>query len=411
MKIHNRWVYVIAGVIAMMLGGVVYTWSLFSLPIAQEFPQWTQAQLSFTFTVVMLCFSLGNLSIGLLAEKLRRISARIMLLGGAVLFALTFFISARAQTPAVLYVGFGVLGGLMAGVCFNSVLSTVGLWFPDKQGLASGLLLMGFGFSSFFMGKIFQATLPPVVGSWRTSFAVIGAVGAAVLVLCALVIRKPDASFVPPAAKKSKSALPAADVSPLRMVRRRDFFFYFIWLIVSTGAGLVLVAQASGIAIETSALLTGGTLSTVVGLVSVFNGLGRAAVGELFDRCGQNVAMLTVNGTYFLAAVVLFLALQTASVPLVAVGFILGGLGYGGTAPTNSAFLSTRYGMAHYSLNLAICTCNTFVSSFGSTVSGALYDATCSYTATCLMLCAMALVGVAMTAAIILYDKHHQERT
>ena len=59
MKNLNRWVYAIAGVVILLFAGLVYAWSVLSGPIAAEFAQWTKAQLSLTFTLVMICFCIG----------------------------------------------------------------------------------------------------------------------------------------------------------------------------------------------------------------------------------------------------------------------------------------------------------------------------------------------------------------
>ena len=53
MKNLNRWVYAIAGVIVLLMAGLIYAWSVMSQPIASARPDWTAAQLSLTFTLVM----------------------------------------------------------------------------------------------------------------------------------------------------------------------------------------------------------------------------------------------------------------------------------------------------------------------------------------------------------------------
>ena len=70
MKQLNRWVYAIVGVIVLLFAGLVYAWSVLSTPIAAEFTGWTKAQLSLTFTLVMILFCIGSLLCGLLAGKL-----------------------------------------------------------------------------------------------------------------------------------------------------------------------------------------------------------------------------------------------------------------------------------------------------------------------------------------------------
>lgn len=136
---------------------MVYAWSVLSTPIAAEFTSWTKAQLSLTFTIVMILFCIGSLLCGLLSGKL---SAKMSVRIGAVLFLLGFFLASRTQSVAMLYIGFGVLCGLSSGLCYNAVMSTMVRWFPDRPGLISGVLLMGFGGGSFIIGKLYQAWTP-----------------------------------------------------------------------------------------------------------------------------------------------------------------------------------------------------------------------------------------------------------
>ena len=103
MKQLNRWVYAIVGVIVLLFAGLVYAWSVLSTPIAAEFTSWTKAQLSMTFTIVMILFCIGSLLCGLLSGKL---SAKMSVRIGAVLFLLGFFLASRTQSVAMLYIGF-----------------------------------------------------------------------------------------------------------------------------------------------------------------------------------------------------------------------------------------------------------------------------------------------------------------
>ena len=151
MRSASRWIYVAVGCVVLLFSGLVYAWSVLSGPIAAEFPRWTTAQLSLTFTIVMSFFCLGGLTCGALSA---RISPRIFLWISALLFLAGFLLTAGMRSLPMLYVGFGVVCGLASGFSYNAVLGTVGAWFPDKQGLVSGILLMGFGLSSFLIGKL-----------------------------------------------------------------------------------------------------------------------------------------------------------------------------------------------------------------------------------------------------------------
>ena len=99
MKQLNRWVYAIVGVIVLLFAGLVYAWSVLSTPIGAEFTGWTKAQLSLTFTLVMILFCIGSLLCGLLAG---RPSAKNAVRLGAVLFLAGFFIASRCHSAPTL---------------------------------------------------------------------------------------------------------------------------------------------------------------------------------------------------------------------------------------------------------------------------------------------------------------------
>ena len=105
MKHLNRWVYAIAGVVILLFAGLVYAWSVLSGPIAAEFTQWTKAQLSLTFTLVMICFCIGCMICGF---TLKKIPARTFVWASAVLFLVGFFLASRTQSLPMLYIGFGI---------------------------------------------------------------------------------------------------------------------------------------------------------------------------------------------------------------------------------------------------------------------------------------------------------------
>ncbi len=404
MKQLNRRVYAIVGVIVLLFAGLVYAWSVLSTPIAAEFTGWTKAQLSLTFTLVMILFCIGSLLCGLLAGKLNAKNAVRL---GAVLFLAGFYIASRCQTPLTLYLGFGVLCGLGSGLSYNAVMSTMVKWFPDKPGLISGVLLMGFGGGSFLIGKLYQAWTPAGIGGWRTSFVVLGIVCFAVLAVCSFFFVAPGADFAAPAGKGSKAAVrpAAADIKPVEMLKKPTFWLYYVWAIAVSAAGLALISQASGVVWEASADQTAASVATIVGLISICNALGRVLFGGMYDKYGRSLSMQLVNGLFIVTSVVLLLAMSGRSVAVVIVGFVLGGLAYSGVTPTNSAFCRAYFGAAHYPVNFPLINSNLIFASFGSTISGALYDAAGSYSSTFFLIIGLAVVGVLCSLAISFIDQ------
>ena len=89
----------------------------------------------------------------------------------------------------------------------------------------------------------------------------------------------------------------------------------------------------------------------------------------------------------------------------VIIGFVLGGLAYSGVTPTNSAFCRAYFGPAHYPVNFPLINSNLIFASFGSTISGALYDASGSYNATFFLIIGLAAAGILCSLAISAIDK------
>lgn len=403
MKQLNRWVYAISGVIVLLFAGLVYAWSVLSTPIAAEFTAWTKAQLSLTFTLVMIFFCIGSLLCGLLSGRL---SAKNAVRLGAVLFLAGFFLASRCHAPLTLYLGFGVLCGLGSGLSYNAVMSTMVRWFPDKPGLISGVLLMGFGGGSFLIGKLYQAWTPADVGGWRISFLVLGVVCFVVLAVCSFFFVAPGADFTAPAGKGGRAvAAPLEDCKPTVMLRRPAFWLFYIWAIAVSAAGLALISQASGIVWEISADQTASSVATIVGLISICNAVGRVLFGGVFDKYGRSLSMQLVNVLFVAASGVLLAALGSRSVPLVIAGFMVGGLAYAGVTPSCSAFCRAYFGPTHYPVNFPLIVSNLIFASFGSTISGALYDASGSYNSTFFLIIGLAAAGALCSLAISAIDR------
>ncbi len=402
MKQLNRWVYAIVGVIVLLFAGLVYAWSVLSTPIAKEFTDWTTAQLSLTFTLVMILFCIGSLLCGLLAGKL---SAKNAVRLGALLFLAGFFIASRCQSPLTLYLGFGLLCGLGSGLSYNAVMSTMVKWFPDKPGLISGVLLMGFGGGSFLIGKLYQAWTPATVTGWRTSFVVLGIVCCVVLAVCSFFFVAPGADYAVGKGGKTAAKPSLSDSKPAEMVKTPTFWLYYVWAIVVSAAGLALISQASGVVWEASASQTAASVATIVGLISICNALGRVLFGGMYDKYGRSLSMQLVNVLFIITSVVLIFAMSSRSVVVVIAGFVIGGLAYSGVTPTNSAFCRAYFGSSHYPVNFPLINSNLIIASFGSTVSGALYDASGSYNSTFFLIIGLAVVGILCSLGISVLDK------
>ncbi len=394
---NKRGLYAVVGTIVLLLAGLIYAWSVFSSPISAYFPEWTKAQLSLTFTICMSAFCLGGLVTGLLSKKM---NIKVSLIISAVMFFVGFFIASRANSIAMLYIGYGVLAGFASGIVYNSVMSALTKWYADKPGFISGILLMGFGFGSFFIGKIFQALTPSGAGvdDWRNSFFIFGIILLVLVIAAALILKAPGEDYKAPEAVKKEGNSKVKkeegiDVGPSVMLKRPSFWLFIVWATTLSAAGLILISQASGVVSEINPLATAGTIATVVGLISILNGIGRVICGALYDKLGRKVTMWIFNIIFLVAVALLILALSSHSFILLIVAFCVTGFAYGGVTPMNSAFVNGFYGTTHYSVNYPIVVLNLLVASFGSTIAGALYDASGSYMSTLILMLAMVVLA------------------
>lgn len=389
----NRWVYAIVGVVVLLMAGLIYAWSIMSKSIGASRPDWTAAQLSLTFTIVMAAFCVGGLIGGILSKK---VQPRIyIILAGILMFAGFFVASLTQNSPAMLYLGFGVLCGLGAGFAYNGIMGTVCAWFPDKQGLISGILLMGFGLSSFIVGKIFAAVAPADgTDAWSATYKLMGIIILVVMLVCSLFVVRPGSDFVPPASQKKKAVRePALDVNTAAMVKMPCFWLMYIWAIMVSAAGLALVGQASGIATQVGTGVADGTIATVVGLISIMNGIGRVIYGALYDKKGYKLTMIVDMVSFLLASGILVLALTSGSFMLIILGFLVGGFAYGGVTPMQSAVISDFFGRTYYSVNFSVIVTNLLIGSFASTIAGKLYDMSQSYMSTIFMMILVTVIS------------------
>lgn len=395
----RRWLYAAAGFLVLLMAGMVYAWSIISRSVHASYPDWTAAQLSATFTLTMCFFCLGAMAAGFLSRKIR---PRVFVLIAGAAFLAGFLIAGSATAPALLYVGFGVLCGTGAGLAYTAVMGSICAWFPDRQGLISGILLMGFGLSSFLFGKLFAA-VAPADGSdaWRSAFRIIGIGICVLMLLLSGLIKYPKPEEIEGFQSGKKTARePAMEADTRRMMRTSSFWLYYVWAVLLSAAGLALVSQASGIAAEADPGISDSTAATMVGLLSIFNGIGRVLFGMLFDRKGYRTSIAADLVLYAAAGIAVLAALRRESFALLTAGFIIGGLAYGGVTPTNSALISDFFGRKNYAQNFSVINTNLLFASFSSTIAGQLFDRSGSYTSTILMMLILTAAALAVFLGI-----------
>ena len=399
-KVNIRWLYLAVGVTALLFAGIIYGWSILKSPLAAEFG-WTNDQLAVNFTLTMCFFCLGGFIGGILSRK---IGVCLTLILGGVIGCAGFFLTSRLSgSVAMLYVSYGVLAGLGIGFAYTTIISTVNAWFPDKKGTCSGALMMGFGLSALVIGKVADALFKvPSVG-WRTTFLILGIALGAALVAAGLILRlpAPDVKLPQPEQKSGAASedFETRDYTPSQMIRRFTFWRAFLCIVFLAAVGNTVISFAKDLSLSVGA--EDGLAATLVGVLSVCNGLGRIATGAIFDKLGRRKTMLLANIVSIAAAGVTLLSVFTNSLPLCVVGLCVTGFSYGSCPTISSAFTSAFYGSRNFSVNFSIMNFNLMGASLMATLSSMLLTASGgSYVAPFVMLLALSAVALVLNLSI-----------
>ena len=374
MRTFSRRAYAVMGIIMLLMAGFIYAWSVMASFNNKEL-MIAQGTLSLTFTLVMITFCLGGLFGGILGKKIK---VMMLLIPAAVMLSGGLLIASYTSGVALLYIGFGIISGLGSGIIYNVVMSNMSKWYPDKQGLISGIMLMGFGLSSFIVGKVFAAMSAESLTSWRMTLRIFAAVTFVLLIILCLLFKGPDESYRVTGSTSNKRE-PALELKPQEMLKKPSFIFYYLWAILTTAAGLTIVSQASGIIAEVNEAISAGTIATIVGVLAITNGLGRVIFGALFDRIKTNTVMTLDIMTFFLAGVCIILSIDGHIMIFGIVGFIFCGLAYGAVPTINSAIISDFFGRKNFAVNYSITNTNLIIASFASTIAGRVFDNYGSY--------------------------------
>lgn len=402
MNIKQRWVYGLTGFLVLIFLGMIYAWSIFIRPLESEFG-WIRSQTSAIFSISMIFFCVGNLAAGVITP---RTSPRISIFIAACAIFAGFFASSFTSSLIWIYLSYGVMCGFAVGIGANTVLSTSLKWFADKQGMASGALLMGFGFGSMVLSPFITMMLNTI--GWRNTFKLLSVVFGLLLIAGAIILRNPppDVTDVLTARGKKKNLLSQKNYTVREMLHTRVFWLFFLWLILLASGGLALIGNAVPAAQdvlshkmqEQEALLLA---TTAMGMISVFNGLGRLGAGIIWDKRGFRTTLATISGCYILSMILLELAATMSIFPVLVAGFILLGAAYGGSMSVGSAMIGSFFGQLHYSINYACATCNLILAAMiGPTAAGTLQTSSGNYNSSYYLFMVLGLLSMAVALRI-----------
>ena len=292
---HSRTAAILYCTVLQVCFGTVYAWSFFQTLLVR--------QLGWSFTDTALAFSITIFSLGMSAAGagmiLPKVGPRRLALAGSVMFSGGYMIAGLAlqlDSLALFYLGYGVIGGAGIGLGYVTPVATVAKWFPDKKGLATGIVVMGFGIGAVVLSKgLAPLLVVETEGDLPLLFIWLGVVFAAVLIPCSLALRNPPAEVASGLDRSSASSEPDESVSTARCLYSGEFAVMWLVFFFNIAAGIAVISFQSpllqdvwGLAdpsVEPETLAEYG--ATLIAASSLCNGFGRLFWGLLSDRIGR----------------------------------------------------------------------------------------------------------------------------
>jgi OFA family oxalate/formate antiporter-like MFS transporter len=317
-RIINRWVQLVAGIVAMMaIANLQYAWTLFTKPM--------QTHLHVSLAAIQGIFSLFILLEtwlvpfeGYLVDK---IGPRLMLGVGSILVGLGWIMSGEVETLRGLYFWYSV-GGIGAGVVYGGTIGSALKWFPDHRGLCVGLTAGAYGIGT-------AVTVAPIAkmikaSGYQHTFILWGVIQGVIVLFTALFMAKPPVGWAPPGWKEKEAKIKqhvhssSVDMTPLQMVKTGSFWMIYAMMTLVAFGGLVVTAQLNPMAVSyhVDKVVVAFGMSALVVAISVdryLNGLTRPFWGWVSDHIGRENTMFIAFGTEALAV---FALLQLISRPV-----------------------------------------------------------------------------------------------
>jgi len=293
-----RWLQLTLGVVSMvMIANLQYGWTLFVTPMS-EAHGWSRTSIQVAFTIFIL---MQTWLVPLEGWLIDRFGPRVTVCLGGFLVGSAWLINSMAGSLGLLYLG-AVLGGIGAGIVYSASVGNALKWFPDRRGLAAGLVAGGFGGGA-------ALTVIPIANmianqGYQAAFFWFGLGQGLCVMLAALFLRAPREGETPDAPVAMQKAQTSRDYTPVQVLKTPLFWLLYAMFVMVCAGGLMAVAQLGPIAKDfgvagTSVSVLGLTLPALqfaLAIDRVMNGLTRPFFGWVSDRIGRENTMFIAFG-------------------------------------------------------------------------------------------------------------------
>lgn len=390
-KTVNRGAVVVGAFIIALFAGLLYTWSLFVKPICEQYG-WATDQVAMMGNVMLAAFC-GGAAVG--GNLLPKLGARNASLTGGLMFGLGVLVSSFVASPVLMYITWGLIGGLGCGILYTVGMYVASAWFPDRRGVIMGLFLAIFGLSVTIFSKGLSSMLTNM--GVKTTMLIEGIVLTVVIALIALTVMKmPPAGWAPNgkiAEKKTDAApkKPLVSLTVKEAVRTKEFWLFAIAFCIMVIPYAFISSYVAVFATDVKGF-TPEQAITIVSMIGIGTAAGRFLGGVVADWLGNKVSyaifcMCSVAGGLLL--------LLGNGIGAISVAFILLAGGYGGRTPVYGVFPVTNFGPENASALFGYGCIGTVISSIvAPLITVATRNATGSYNAAIIIIMCISVVGM-----------------
>jgi MFS transporter, OFA family, oxalate/formate antiporter len=247
---------------------------------------WEAADVKWAFSLAIVFLGLSAAFLGPWIQKIGpRAAGRLC----AVLYGLGIVgagLAVHLHSLPLFYLTYGVVGGVGLGIGYLAPIPTLVRWFPDKKGVGTGICVMGFGLAALVFGPLMKSMFE-TTGIAQT-LMILGAVYFVLILANAQYLENPPEGWAPAVAKGTQKVA-VVDV-PERTLGQaaRMPQFYLIWgmffLNILCGISLISVAAKMG---KEFMHMDAATAAALVGLLGLFNGVGRFFWAAVSDKIGR----------------------------------------------------------------------------------------------------------------------------
>lgn len=394
----RRWVQLAIGLVCMMaISSPQYVWALLTRPMAARLGA-TLAELQVTFSILIVLQTFLAPVQGFLVE---RFGPKRLLSLGAILTGGSWVLAASADTLASLYLTYGVLGGIGTGIIYIGVIGLMVKWFPDKRGLATGLVAAGYGIGAVL--TTFPISISLAASGYQHTLVVYGLAFGVVGLVAALALKSPGEGIVQ-GTQDRPARLEARDVSPARMLRTPIFWLLFLMMTMMSTSGLMVISQMGAFArdfgVADVSVLGLAALPLALTLDRITNGLTRPFFGWVSDRIGRENTMFIAFALEGFAMTAWLLAKDDAVLFVLLSGLVF--FGWGEIFSLFPSTLTDTFGPRHATTNYGFLYMAQGVGSiFGGPLAALLYQRTGTWTSVFVAVIAMNFATALLALAVL----------